>query len=141
MRAGADGMRSMILSGLAVLAVGGSYPHACAQEASAEAPAGDADAGAELYAIECRGCHAVSIAPTLRGVLNRPIASLESFPGYSSGLRAWSAETWTETNLQTFLADPQAFAPGSLMVKAVPAPDQRNDLIAYLASLPPPRQE
>jgi len=100
---------------------------------------GDEEAGAEIYAAQCRGCHTVSIAPTLRGVADRPIASVADFGGYSDGLKARSAETWTAQNLDAFLAAPQAFAPGSRMVMAVADPQARADVIAYVRTLPPPR--
>ena len=101
---------------------------------------GDADAGAEIYGAECRGCHAVSIAPTLRGLIGRPVASVAGFAGYSDALKAKSSQTWTEATVDTFLTAPQEFAPGTLMVKAIADPQERADIIAYIASLPPPRQ-
>lgn len=104
-----------------------------------EPPVGDEEAGAELYAAQCRGCHTVSIAPTLRGVADRPIASVADFGGYSPALKAKSGETWTAKNLHAFLAAPAAFAPGTRMVMAVPDPQARADVIAYIRSLPPPR--
>lgn len=113
---------------------------ATAQVASAPAISGDADAGAELYSAECRGCHAVSIAPTLRGVIGRPIASVAEFSGYSDGLKSRGGETWSEANLNAFLEAPAAFAPRTLMVKALPDAQQRADVIAYIATLPPPRR-
>jgi cytochrome c len=103
------------------------------------APAGDPEAGAELYSAECRGCHAVSIAPTLRGVIGRPIAGIAGFGGYSDGLKARAGETWTEANLNAFLTAPATFAPGTHMVKALPDAEQRANIIAYIATLPPPR--
>lgn len=127
-------LAAVVLAALAAGAV------ARAQEVTINGLTGDADAGGDLYATECRGCHAVSIAPTLRGVLNRPIASVPAFPGYSAALKAKSAEAWTEANLDAFLNAPQAFAPGTLMVKSISDPQQRADLLAYIASLPPPRQ-
>ena len=99
----------------------------------------DAEVGAELYSNECRGCHGVSIAPTLRGLLNRPIASVASFTGYSDGLKAKMDQTWTEANLQVFLTAPGEFAPGTLMTKAIADPQARADIIAYIETLPPPR--
>lgn len=105
-----------------------------------DALVGDAEAGAELYATECRGCHAVSIAPSLRGVIGRPAASLAGFAGYSAALKAKEGLVWSEASMNTFIADPQAFAPGSLMTKSIADPQQRADIIAYVASLPPPRQ-
>jgi cytochrome c len=106
---------------------------------SQPALAGDVDAGAELYATECRGCHAVSIAPTLRGVIGRPAASVTAFAGYSDALKGKTGLVWTEANIAGFIADPQAFAPGTLMTKAITDAQQRADIIAYIATLPPPR--
>lgn len=121
----------------AAIGVGALFaPPAMAQES----PTGDAEAGAEFYSAECRGCHAVSIAPTLRGVVGRPIASVAAFTGYSEALKSKSGEVWSEANLNAFLAAPTAFAPGTLMVKAIPDPQQRANVIAYIAALPPPRQ-
>lgn len=112
---------------------------ATAQDTSASL-SGDADAGAEVYGEACRGCHAVSIAPTLRGLIGRPIASVQGFAGYSDALKARSGEAWTQANISLFLTSPQSFAPGTLMVKTVEDAQQRADIIAYIASLPPPRQ-
>lgn len=100
---------------------------------------GDAEAGAETYNTVCKGCHGVSIAPTLRGVVGRPIASVTSFAGYSDALKAKSSMSWSEANLDAFLTAPAAFAPGTLMTQAIADAQQRADLIAYLAMLPPPR--
>lgn len=127
-----------VVAGLAALAAVAAS--AAAQVAPAPAISGDAEAGAEIYSAECRGCHAVSIAPTLRGVIGRPIASVAEYSGYSDGLKSRAGETWSEANLDAFLAAPSAFAPGTLMVKALPEAQQRADVIAYIATLPPPRQ-
>jgi cytochrome c len=121
---------------LALLLAAGGLAPAHGQEASV----GDEEAGAALYSAECRGCHAVSIAPTLRGVIDRPIASVPTFMGYSEGLKAKQGETWTAANLDAFLTAPTTFAPGTLMVKSVPEAQARADLIAYIATLPPPRE-
>jgi cytochrome c len=99
----------------------------------------DAEAGAETYTTVCKGCHGVSIAPTLRGVVGRPIASVVSFAGYSDALKSKSSMSWTEANLDAFLTDPARFAPGTLMTQTIADAQQRADLIAYLAMLPPPR--
>lgn len=106
---------------------------------AAMAQTGDPDAGAEVYATECKGCHAVSIAPTLRGVIGRPVASVATFSGYSEGLKAKTGLAWTPEALDTFLKAPAEFAPGTLMVKAIADPQVRADVIAYIATLPPPR--
>ncbi|HTE40844.1 MAG TPA: c-type cytochrome [Steroidobacteraceae bacterium] len=111
-------------------------PQARAQDAIVP----DEEAGAEVYSSVCKGCHGVSIAPTLRGILKRPIASIQSFGGYSAGLKAKQGETWTEANLNAFLTSPTEFAPGTLMTQTIPEAQRRADVIAYLASLPPPRE-
>jgi cytochrome c len=113
---------------------------AAGQASAQDAVTGDADAGAELYGAECRGCHSVSIAPTLRGVIGRKVASAPGFSGYSDGLKAKADVTWTAETLDTFLTAPSEFAPGTLMPKALSEPQARADVIAYIATLPPPRQ-
>lgn len=100
---------------------------------------GDEEAGAEIYAAQCRGCHTVSIAPTLRGVADRPIASVTGFGGYSDAMKAKAGQTWTVANLDAFLTAPAAFAPGTRMVMSVADPQARADVIAYIRALPPPR--
>jgi cytochrome c len=111
-------------------------PQATAQDAIVP----DEEAGAEVYSSVCKGCHGVSIAPTLRGIINRPIASVQTFGGYSAALKGKQGETWTEANLNAFLTAPTQFAPGTLMTQTIPEAQRRADLIAYLATLPPPRE-
>jgi cytochrome c len=102
---------------------------------------GDANAGAELFDSVCEECHgAAATAPTLRGIIGRPAASIESFDGYSEALKAKKSLTWTPANLNLFLKSPKDFVPGTLMYKSVPDEKDRADIIAYLASLPPPRK-
>lgn len=100
---------------------------------------GDEEAGAEIYAAQCKGCHTVSIAPTLRGVADRPIASVAGFAGYSDALKGKAGQTWTAENLDAFLTAPAAFAPGTRMVMSIGDTQARADVIAYIRSLPPPR--
>jgi cytochrome c len=128
---GIRGVECAVLAALATLAV--------VVASSAADIVGDPDAGAETYTTVCKGCHGVSIAPTLRGVIGRPIAGITTFAGYSDALKAKSAMTWTEANLDAFLTAPAAFAPGTLMTQTIPDAQRRADLIAYLATLPPPR--
>jgi cytochrome c len=102
---------------------------------------GDANAGAELFDSVCEECHgAAATAPTLRGIIGRPAASIESFDGYSEALKAKKSLIWTPANLNLFLKSPKDLVPGTLMYKTVPDEKDRADIIAYLASLPPPRK-
>jgi len=96
--------------------------------------------GQEIYKAVCHGCHGVSIAPTLRGIINRPIASVESFKGYSAGIKEKQGMMWTKENLSIFLTDPLKFAPGTLMIQIIPQAQKRADIIAFLGTLPPPRK-
>lgn len=96
--------------------------------------------GEEMYKAVCHGCHGVSIAPTLRGIINRPIASVESFKGYSEGIKEKQGMMWTKENLNVFLTDPLKFAPGTLMIQIIPEEQKRADIIAFLGKLPPPRK-
>jgi cytochrome c len=101
---------------------------------------GDANAGAEIFDSVCEECHgAAATAPTLRGIIGRPFASIDSFDGYSDALKAKKSLTWTPANLDSFLKSPKDFVPGTLMYKTVPDAKDRADIIAFLASLPPPR--
>jgi cytochrome c len=100
----------------------------------------DVNSGAEIYNSVCNGCHGVSIAPTLRGIIDRPIASVESFAGYSDALRAKQSMTWSKKNLSAFLAAPTEFAPGTLMIQVIPDAQKRADIIGFLEKLPPPRK-
>lgn len=96
--------------------------------------------GQEIYKAVCHGCHGVSIAPTLRGIIDRPIASVAAFKGYSAGIKEKQEMKWTKENLNTFLVDPLKFAPGTLMIQTIPEAQKRADIIAFLATLPPPRK-
>src|SRR5271163_151087 len=57
---------------------------------------GDVNAGAEIFDSVCEECHgAAATAPTLRGIIGRHFASIESFDGYSDALKAKRSLTWT----------------------------------------------
>ena len=115
-------------------------PKTEAATGASPAISGDADAGADLFESICAECHGpAATAPTLRGVIGRHFASVESFYGYSEALMAKKSMTWTVENLDKFMKSPTDFVPGTLMYKTVPDAKNRADLIAYIASLPPPR--
>lgn len=100
-------------------------------------PAFAAD-GAKVYQAQCKSCHqgakSTPMAPTLSKVAGRKIASLGDFK-YSNGLKAKSAEAWTDANLNTFLSGPMKFAPGTKMPIMVAKADDRAAVIAYLKTL------
>jgi cytochrome c len=110
---------------------------ALAVVAPVHAQEGDPEAGADLYNSVCKGCHGVNIGPTLRGVVGRRVASVDSFQGYSAALKALGDRTWTPQLLDKFLQGPGELAPGTLMTQVVADARTRADLIAYLATLTP----
>ena len=86
---------------------------------------------------QCALCHPndasgrLGVGPNLRGIVGRKAASDPGFT-YSEALRARGA-TWTEEDLDAFLADPQAYAPGTTMPFAgLKDPVQRAALIRFL---------
>lgn len=108
--------------------------------AFAQSVAGDADRGEAQFEAVCAECHGpAATAPTLRGVIDRPIASVADFYGYSNALQEKKNLTWTKENLDAYLTSPDTFAPGNLMYREFPDAQMRADIIAFLATLPPPK--
>lgn len=100
--------------------------------------AADAGAGEKAFA-KCRACHKLDgsngTGPYLNGVVDRPKAAAEGF-AYSDALRAMADTAWTPENLNAFLINPRAYAPGNKMSFAgLPRTDERVNLISYLATL------
>ncbi|HUZ14037.1 MAG TPA: c-type cytochrome [Caulobacteraceae bacterium] len=92
-------------------------------------------AGADAFNAQCGGCHSLDaasspVAPSLKGVVGRRIAALPDFQ-YSDALEA-KGGTWTPAALDAFIADPQAFAPGTAMPVSTPDRAQRQAIIDYL---------
>ncbi|WP_304218829.1 cytochrome c family protein [Phenylobacterium aquaticum] len=100
--------------------------------------AGSAQAadGAKIFQLQCKTCHGAKstpMAPSLAGVAGRKIASLSDFT-YSAGLKAKTG-TWTDANLDVYLAGPSKFAPGTRMPTGVAAAPDRTAVIGYLKTL------
>ena len=107
--------------------------------------AGDGDAQVDLVALGedafqmCTACHVIeegapsSAGPNLYGVIGRVAGSEENYP-YSDALTA-SQITWDEASLDSYLADPGGFMPGTdMLAGSVRDEDSRTAIIAYLAS-------
>jgi cytochrome c len=89
---------------------------------------------------QCGICHPTDasgqagVGPNLRGVAGRPIASEPSY-AYSEALRSRTG-SWTDVELDAFLADPAAWAPGTSMpFTGLKDPADRSALIRYLRAL------
>ena len=90
---------------------------------------------------ECAVCHSfressqVTGAPTLHGVFGRAIGGNSGFEGYSAALSSVGG-TWDESSLQSYLSDPQSFAPGSTMPsQGLSDPAQLEALVGFLKRL------
>ena len=111
--------------------------------AKADPKQGEADAAL------CKVCHSFQkggpaiVGPDLYGVVGRKIASVEGF-NYTPALKAHQGD-WTYSNLDVWLKNPQAFAPGTAMVFPGVADDKkRANIIAFLranADTPAPLPE
>lgn len=95
-----------------------------------------AEYGQMLFAA-CTGCHFVKdgkthgIGPDLAGVVGRQIGSADGY-SYSAALSNLS-DGWSEDALDAFLADPESFAPGNLMIfDRISDPSSRAAIISYL---------
>lgn len=95
---------------------------------------GDATRGQAVFEKRCTGCHSLTTdreGPRLQGVFGRPTASVPGFP-YSASLR--NAHTvWNADSLEKWLTEPDSFIAGSNMDFRVPKPQERRDLITFLA--------
>jgi cytochrome c len=106
--------------------------------ASSAYAAGDADAGKKVFS-KCAVCHTAvagknGLGPSLFGVVGRPSASVPGY-NYSDAMKA-ANKTWDEATLTAYLTDPKAAIPGNKMAFAgLPNPDDRANVIAYLATL------
>lgn len=108
--------------------------------AQAQPAAGSVDAGRRAFAA-CAACHSIDgsakpMGPTLKGIVGRKAASVSAYTNYSKALKD-SGLTWDEATLRRYLAAPTQVVPGTTMLVNVPSEAQRNDLLAYLATLQP----
>lgn len=98
---------------------------------------GDAARGERVFG-QCRACHAIvpgqnMIGPSLHGVVGRKAGAV---PGYAySPANKASAKVWDAETLFTYLEAPVAAIPGTRMAYVLRDPQQRADVIAYLATL------
>lgn len=111
----------------------------CVLLACMPAAAQSVERGRTLYESRCSACHSVDAnrtGPLHAGVLGRRAGSVPGF-AYSPAL-ASSRIVWTRANLLAWLANPEALIPGQAMGFQVPEAHDREDLVAYLATLAAP---
>jgi glucose/arabinose dehydrogenase len=113
--------------------------------AMAPARAQDVPLGQRLFDSNCAMCHTATpdrralMGPGLHGIVGRQVAAAPGF-GYSAALAGLGAQgrAWTTAELDRFLADPSAYAPGTSMPISIADATQRRALLAYLAMLSGP---
>ncbi|MCG8358465.1 MAG: c-type cytochrome [Kiloniellales bacterium] len=101
--------------------------------APSAATAGDPRLGREAYDSRCGACHSLDanrVGPSHRGVFGRRAGALADYT-YSDALRE-SDVVWDDTNLERWLADPEALIPGQRMNYRIGDAAIRGDIIAFL---------
>lgn len=98
-----------------------------------------ADSGESAF-VQCAACHPAAagqphgVGPNLHGRFGQPIAGTPGFV-FSRALRKRQG-VWSEAELDRWLSDPQAYAPGTKMAYAgMKDPAQRRAVIEYLKTL------
>ncbi len=93
--------------------------------------------GADLFAVACQACHAITpeaphrVGPNLYGIVGQAAASREGF-SYSPALQQ-SGLTWNQANLMAWVVAPESLVPGTWMLyHNVLAGDEVPRLIEYL---------
>jgi len=99
---------------------------------------GDAAAGEATFA-HCAACHSNKpgenkFGPSLAGVVGRKSGTAPGY-SYSSAMKGFNV-TWDEKTLDEYLQGPGKFVRGTKMIYGVPAEKDRQDVIAYLKTLP-----
>ncbi|MBY0568764.1 MAG: cytochrome c family protein [Hyphomonadaceae bacterium] len=104
-------------------------------DASGATLSGDTARGQRIFA-QCATCHSPDagvnrVGPSLHGIVGRRAGTVTGFR-YSDANRN-SGITWTEQELFTYLENPRARVPGTIMAfVGLRNPQQRADVIAYL---------
>jgi cytochrome c len=102
----------------------------------AVANAADVEHGKELFKA-CAACHSDqpgALGPSLKGVVGRKAAALDSFR-YSGPMQRANL-MWTPENLHDYIADPQGKVKGNRMpYGGLTNPNDVDDVVAYLATL------
>lgn len=104
--------------------------------AGAGASAQSVERGRAVYQEHCASCHSVDAhreGPAHRGVVGRRAGALKDY-GYSPALRD-SKLLWTRATLRAWLTDPEALIPGQAMDYHLDDAQEREDVVAYLATL------
>ena len=99
--------------------------------------------GQQLAQRQCASCHSFNeggrngVGPNLYGIIGANHARADGF-NYSAAIRGMAGKPWVYEEMNAWLANPRAYAPGNKITYAGLASVQgRADLIAYLRSISP----
>lgn len=106
------------------------------------AQAADVRAGMEIFQHTCGVCHSTEVGvnkvgPSLWNVFGRKVATVPDYT-YSEKLRSAASsdwDVWDERHLDAYLSNPRQVLHGVKMFFALPDPNDRANVIAYLRSL------
>jgi cytochrome c len=127
----------------AAAAGGGAPPASPQSDLDARLAKADVAAGRAFASGICAACHSFNeggkpiVGPNLYGIVGAPHDHESGF-SYSPAMQKYKGQPWTFAALDKWLANPQAYAPGTLMTfPGIPNAQQRADVIAYLDTLSP----
>jgi cytochrome c len=106
-------------------------------DASIAQAGGDATAGHAVFG-RCAACHSTSpglnkIGPSLAGIVGSQSGTVPGFH-FSAGMQN-ARITWDDASLDKFLQNPNGFIHGTSMFFSLPSETDRQNVIAYLATL------
>ncbi len=103
---------------------------------SSATAAGNALKGKEIYDARCSACHSVDdnrVGPMHLGVFGRKAGGVKSYR-YSDALSR-SKVIWSRETLTAWLTNPEALIPAQRMGYSMDNAQDREDVVAYLATL------
>jgi cytochrome c len=95
--------------------------------------------GQALFESRCVACHSLDanrVGPALRGVLGRTAGKAKDY-FYSEAMTA-ATHVWDAPKLKAWLTNPENVVPGQAMNYRLDNADDREDVVAYLASVSVP---
>ncbi len=125
-------------AGLTALAISMAAP--ALLQAQALLP--DMQRGQLLVESRCFACHSLDAnraGPALRGVVGRMAGKAEGY--FFSEAMAAATHTWTVAGLKAWLTNPEKVVPGQEMNYYLTEAQDREDVVAYLASVSKPAQK
>jgi cytochrome c len=95
--------------------------------------------GQALFESRCVACHSLDanrVGPALRGVVGRPAGKARDY--FYSEAMAGATHVWDVPQLKAWLTNPEDVVPGQDMNYRLDLPQDRDDVVAYLASVSVP---